>query len=305
MVENVVVRPPTLDDAGGVAALILARDRADFGEDDPMEFTGDELREWWAMDEPRLATDAWIALRDGEIVGYASARREGEVANLADESCVHPEARGLGIGSHLLDEAEQWARGNGLERLHVHVVNEGGRRLAEQRGHELVRYFWRMEIDLTGEPRLAEPPAGVTIREYRPGEDDGALHAMQQEAFSVHWDFTPSPLEDWLTWRQGRGDYHPALWRIAEENGEIAGAALCFGEDRSGWVLDLAVRPASRRAGLGLLLLQSGFAALWRNGHTRVGLEVDSENETGATRLYERAGMKVTRRYATYEKVLA
>ena len=70
-------------------------------------------------------------------------------------------------------------------------------------------------------------------------------------------------------------------------------------------MLDLAVRPASRRAGLGLALLESGFAALWRRGHTRVGLEVDSENETGATRLYERAGMKVTRRYATYEKVLA
>ena len=70
-------------------------------------------------------------------------------------------------------------------------------------------------------------------------------------------------------------------------------------------MLDLAVRPASRRTGLGLALLQSGFVALWRRGHTHVGLEVDSENETGATRLYERAGMKVTRRYATYEKVLA
>ena len=128
---------------------------------------------------------------------------------------------------------------------------------------------------------------------------------MHQEAFAEHWEFTPSPLEDWLRWRHTRSDYHPSLWRIAEEGGEIAGAALCFGEDRFGWVLDLAVRPASRRAGLGLVLLQSGFAALWRNGHARVGLEVDSENETGATRLYERAGMKVTRRYATYEKDLS
>ena len=34
------------------------------------------------------------------------------------------------------------------------------------------------------------------------------------------------------------------------------------------------------------------------------GLEVDSENEFGATRLYESAGMRVTRRYATYEKAL-
>jgi mycothiol synthase len=211
----------------------------------------------------------------------------------------------VGIGSNLLDEAERWAREKGLPRFHVHVVNESGRKLAIQRGHELVRFFWRMEIDMSEEPRVPEPPAGTTIRDYLPGEDDAALHAMHQEAFAEHWEFTPSPIDEWLKWRHTRSDYHPAFWQIAEENGEIAGAALCFGEDHIGWVLDLAVRPASRRAGLGLVLLQSGFVALWRHGHTRVGLEVDSENETGATRLYERAGMKVTRRYATYEKVLA
>jgi ribosomal protein S18 acetylase RimI-like enzyme len=126
----------------------------------------------------------------------------------------------------------------------------------------------------------------MTIRDYRPGDDDAALQAMHQEAFAEHWEFTPSPLDEWLNWRHARRDYHPALWQIAEENGEIAGATLCFGEDRFGWVLDLAVRPSSRRAGLGLALLGSGFAALWRRGHTRVGLEVDSENETGATHLY-------------------
>lgn len=299
-----MVRRPDLDDASGVAALLAARDRADFGEDDPIGFTGDELREWWAMDEPALATDAWIALRGDEVVGYARTSRERDVANLADESCVHPQARGLGIGSRLLDEAEQWARENDLSRFHAHVVNEGGRELVMARGHRLVRFFWRMEIDLAQEPPLPKAPAGIAIRDYRPGDDDAALQAVHQEAFAEHWEFTPSPLDEWLKWRHTRRDYHPALWQIAEENGEIAGAVLCFGEDRFGWVLDLAVRPASRRAGLGLVLLQSGFVALRRRGHTRVGLEVDAENETGATRLYERAGMQVTRRYATYERVL-
>jgi hypothetical protein len=60
-----------------------------------------------------------------------------------------------------------------------------------------------------------------------------------------------------------------------------------------------AYRRALEAEGLGLVLLQSGLRALWQRGHTHVGLEADSENETGATRLYERAGMRVTRRYAT------
>jgi mycothiol synthase len=65
-----------------------------------------------------------------------------------------------------------------------------------------------------------------------------------------------------------------------------------------------AYRRALEAEGLGLVLLQSGLRAMWQRGHTHVGLEVNSENETGATRLYERAGMRVTRRYATYEKAL-
>ena len=49
-----------------------------------------------------------------------------------------------------------------------------------QRGHELVRFFWRMEIDMSEEPRVPERPAGTTIRDYRPGEDDPRSHAMRK-----------------------------------------------------------------------------------------------------------------------------
>jgi mycothiol synthase len=288
-----------------VAALLDVRNRFDFGERDPIGFTGKQLREWWALDEAELETDAWVAVGDGRVFAYARARAAPGLANLWVESCVHPEARGRGIGSRLLGFAEEWARQRELPRLHAHVVNEDGRRLVEERGHELVRYHWRMETDLAEEPSEPEPPAGMSIRAYRPGEDDEALHAMHQEAFAEHWEFAPKPLEKWLAWRVRRNDYAPELWRLALDGHEIAGAALCFGERQLGWILDLAVGPRWRKRGLGLALLQSGFRALHQRGHTHVGLEVDAENETGATRLYERAGMKVTRRYATYEKQLS
>jgi mycothiol synthase len=299
------VRPLQLDDAPAVAAMLRERDRVDFGESGRTSMTGAIMREWWEHGARPVEDGAWVAEQEGEVVGYARARPERDLANLEDESAVHPEARGLGIGSQLLERAEQWARDRGLARFQVHVVNDDGRRLAEARGHELIRYFWRMEIDLEDEPPEPAAPEGFEVRGYRPGEDDEALHVMHQEAFAEHWEFTPQPLDAWLHSRLSRSDYNPELWRLAIAGNEIAGAFLGFGEGDFGWVLDLAVGSPFRRRGLGLVLLQSGFRAMCQHGHTRVGLEVDSENETGATRLYERAGMSVTRRYATYEKRLA
>ena len=245
-----------------------------------------------------------IALVDEHVVGYAHATSEGQVANIADESCVHPDFRGRGIGAKLVEWSESWARERAIARLHMHAVTDAGRGLFEARGFELVRFFWRMEIELDEPSPAADPPAGFTIRSYRPGADDEALHTMHQEAFAEHWEFTPQPLEDWLRWRTTRSDYDPELWQLAFDEQELAGAALCFGETGLGWVLDLAVAPLWRNRGLGLALLQAGFHELSTRGFMQIGLEVDSENETGATRLYERAGMRVTRRYATFEKQL-
>jgi mycothiol synthase len=240
------------------------------------------------------------------VVGYSQAHAEGNgIANVADESCVHPDFRGRGIGSELVRRSEAWALERKLPRLHMHSVTEEGRRLFEDNGFELVRFFWRMEIELSGEPPPPEVPPGLRIRGYVPGADDEALHAMNQEAFAEHWEFTPHPLESWLRWRQTRGDYDPALWQLAVDGDEIAGAALSFGQRGLGWILDLAVGSRWRKRGLGLALLHAAFRELYARGFPQVGLEVDSKNETGATRLYERAGMRVTRRYATFEKRLS
>jgi mycothiol synthase len=71
-----------------------------------------------------------------------------------------------------------------------------------------------------------------------------------------------------------------------------------------GWVDDLAVRRSWRRRGLGMALLHHSFGEFYRRGTRKVALEVDSQNLTGATRLYERAGMHATRQYDVYEKEL-
>ena len=289
-----------------MADLIAARDHADFEERTPIGFSGDELREWWARRPEHQEKNALVAVSEGHVVGYASVDQEGsDLANVVDESCVHPDYRSRGIGTRLVEFAEACARERELSRLHMHAVTDEGRRLFESRRFEHIRFFWRMEVEFEGEPPLPEPPAGFEIRAYEPGTDDAALYAMHQAAFAEHWEFSPQSLEDWLQWRTTRGDYDPALWQLVVHGDEIAGAALAFGGRSFGWVLDLAVSPRRRKQGLGLALLQAVFRELYTRGFTHVGLEVDSQNETGATRLYERAGMRVTRRYETFEKRLS
>ena len=51
-------------------------------------------------------------------------------------------------------------------------------------------------------------------------------------------------------------------------------------------------------------LLQHFMSEFYRRGIRKVGLGVDSQNLTGATRLYERAGMHVALQHDTYEKEL-
>jgi mycothiol synthase len=64
----------------------------------------------------------------------------------------------------------------------------------------------------------------------------------------------------------------------------------------------LGVRSAWRGHGIGQALLRLSFAEFQRRAVTMVKLFVDAANETGATRLYERAGMRVHRQYDVWEK---
>ena len=56
--------------------------------------------------------------------------------------------------------------------------------------------------------------------------------------------------------------------------------------------------------GLGLSLLQESFRRFAERGETMAALGVDSENPTGATRLYERAGMRILWRADVWRKEL-
>ena len=71
-----------------------------------------------------------------------------------------------------------------------------------------------------------------------------------------------------------------------------------------GWIRALSVRRPWRRKGLALALLLHSFRDFKEREKARAGLGVDATNLTGATGLYEKAGMHVALQYDFYEKEL-
>jgi ribosomal protein S18 acetylase RimI-like enzyme len=177
----------------------------------------------------------------------------------------------------------------------------------EERGYAPVRHSFRMLIDLGGEPVIPVWPDGIAVRTAGPGEER-AVYDAYVEAFTDHWDFVAEPFDRWLHNQAESPLARKDLWFVAADGDEVAGVCLCAahesGDPEYGWIGILGVRPRWRRRGLGEALLRHAFGAFAAEGATRVGLGVDGENTTGAVRLYERAGMRVVRRYDTYERRL-
>jgi ribosomal protein S18 acetylase RimI-like enzyme len=169
-----------------------------------------------------------------------------------------------------------------------------------------------MDIVLNTPPPLPKWPDGINVRTLIPGQDERNVLEVQRTAFRDHWGYMDQPFEAhferwWFTW-QNEGEFDPSLWFLAMDGEIIAGISLCklnpAGDQDTGWVSTLGVRREYRRKGLGMALLLHSFQVFYQLGKARVGLGVDASSLTGATRLYQKAGMSVVMQIDIYEKEL-
>jgi len=308
-------------DYGEVVDVINASDRTYVGHD---ILTVDEFANDLRTFDANLETDTCVVRQqDGKVIAYADywagvtphVRMYGFLR-------IHPEHKGQGAGSALTQWMEARAREEMLKApaglkitlgQRAYAVQANARKFLETCGYDHARSSYRMTILLSDE--IPEPvlPKNITLMTLEGGEDQlrRAIKA-EQEAFLDHYGVIEEPFEDYYkrekTHILGDDSYDLSACYMALDGEEVA--AVCInqtsraGNEKGGWVGTLGVRRPWRKQGLGLALLRTTFQEMKKRGKESVGLYVDSENLTGALRLYQKAGMVVEFENCYFEKVL-
>lgn len=315
------LRPATMADAQAVVDVANAYSLALHGT---AEEDVEDMQVHWRTPGFDLAEDARVAVAaDGRVVGFIEIWDPNSPhVTIRTWGRVHPSFQGRGVGRQLLRWAEARARQHATLApvearvvFHSHAVSTDAavHTLFEQSGFTLIRHSWRMLIEMEAAPPEPVWPAGITLRTLVVGQDERATLQAVQDSFKDHWGYVERSLDEELqVWQHFMAHdplFDPNLWFLAMAGEEVAGVSLCWPprpveDPHMGWLGTLGVRRPWRKQGLGLALLHHTFGEFYRRGHHKVGLGVDASNLTGATRLYEKAGMRVARQYDLYEKEL-
>ncbi|GIV96346.1 MAG: GNAT family acetyltransferase [Herpetosiphonaceae bacterium] len=258
----------------------------------------------------------------GELIAFGQLWiRPAHVENTIDGNLwffVHPEARGTDLETEIIT----WAEGRMREirsekgaqtRLYCGARDDDGWRTSIMQGHGFTpaRYFLRMVRPLDqpiSEPQL---PEGFILRQVEGEHEIPAWVEMFNESFIDHWNHHPLTVEQVLYWLESDPFYNPQGDLIAvAPDGTFAAFCFCSinpeENERNGcnegWINVLGTRRGFRNIGLGRAMLLAGLRWLKDQGMDFAKLGVDSENPTGATRLYESVGFYPAYTLTSYSK---
>ncbi|MGY1824119.1 N-acetyltransferase family protein [Geodermatophilus sp. SYSU D00079] len=308
---GLTARPLIPGDVGAVAVLLAAAE--------PLDGTGehldaDDLTEWWAGDLLDLPRDGLaVCDPDGAVVGWATATASRGVRDgfrVWLEGRVHPGSRGRGVGRALLD----WQLRRGAElhrRSHPEVPGllaastypamtalEG---LLRRAAFTPERWYRDMERPLRDLPEVPPVP-GIELVPFTRDRDE-EVRLAHNAAFAEHFG---SAERDPVVWRSsftGQRAFRPDLSVLALADGAVVGYVLAYvfaADTRATGVRQVhlgqvgVLRPARGR-GVAAAAIATALRAAAAAGCGTAGLQVDSENSTGAPALYARLGFEPVR----------
>ena len=300
---GMTTRPAGFDDVAAILDVVTACDIAVIGRPD---YTAEDVVADLRWPGLVLEQDTVLVVDERgaahTVVAWAYCHNDGHGEPETD-LYVHPQTDGA-VGPWAVD----WIERRAAEILasgtkpdpHVSIgnwTNDAVRAGWLQRaGWKPVRTFYRMVADLAPDTAVPELPAGVVVKLGGTDEElRRAVHTCVSEAFRDHWEATERTYEAFWNRAQANAGYDPSLVWLVEVDGQPAAAQIGttqMAADNTGWINYVAVRRDYRGRGLAKLLLRLGFAEFARRGWAHAQLAVDSDNPTGALRLYEAVGMR-------------
>lgn len=276
--------------------------------------TLEDLENEWKFEGFNPEQDAFLVeISEGCLAGYIALFDAGDHCDLSCDIYIHPKFKGTGVTTALLGAMETRAREfvrlaepglRGFVRVVLDNKDEADRAVLTREGYSPVRYHWRMGIDLDATPPEPVLPAGFEIRPFVKDEHATAVWQARNEAFKGNWGSHALTFEEFSSYCFDNPEYDPTLWVVIWDGDEVAGFSINRFRMGNGWIHILGVRPAWRKKGLGLALLYHSFGEFYKRGTKAVGLGVDASNVTGATRLYQKAGMSTVNEFVMLEKEL-
>lgn len=265
--------------------------------------------------------DMVFAEMNGDVIGYTQVwwRKESDGTIYTHFAPLLPEWRGKGIRRSMVLYNECRAREIAVEHLHsdprffqawADDTEIHWRSLLIKEHYKPVRYYFLMVRSLVNDILDVPVPEGITVRPVTP-EHCWTVWRAVDEALQDMWggsDLHDGILKEWME----KPTFNPGLWVGAWDTttNEVAGAVLTTIDEEENQEYNrkrvhmgpIGVRRPYRRKGLASALIAQSLKVLKDFGMGEVVLSTDSENPTGALRLYEKMGFSTEKQFAVYAK---